>query len=146
MKTHLFSFLVLLIVSGTSYAQEKVTISKIDNEIQKGNFDNSKKLIDLYIAQNNLSLKEIYDLDAQKDILDRITIDFSKSKADVVEFIRKYYPDVNDKMLAEWEAEKSLEAMDINGEKKYFSRGAANLFRINKEAIKRKLMDTRKMS
>ncbi|MDR2950556.1 MAG: transglutaminase domain-containing protein [Prevotella sp.] len=139
MKTHIISIIILSFLFSVAYAQDKVTINKIDNEIQNGNFETSKKLIDLYIAQNDLSLKEIYDLNARKDILDRIAVDFSKSKSAVTEFIKKYYPDVNDKMLSDWEAEKSLESMVINGEKKYLGRAAPNLFRINKDAIKRKL-------
>lgn len=139
MKTHLLSFLILLFLCSAGYAQEKITLVQIDKEVQAGNYEKAKKSIDFYIAQNNLSPQEIYNFNAMKDILDRIEIDFSKNKTDVVGFIKKYYPNVNDKMLSGWEAEKSLESMVINGEKKYLSRAAPNLFRINKEAKKRKL-------
>jgi transglutaminase-like putative cysteine protease len=139
MKTCFFSLLILSFISGISLAQEKGTLAQINKEMQSGDYDKAKKSIDFYIAQNDLSPGQIYDLNSSKDILDRIKIDFPKSKSDVVEFIKKYYPDVDDKMLAGWESEKSLESMVINGEKKYMSRAAPNLFRINKQAIQRKL-------
>lgn len=140
MKAYILSIIILYFcVSTVSYAQQQVTINQINVEISKGNFNKSKKMIDLYIAQNSLSSEEVYNLNFKKDKLDRIAIDFSKNKSDVVEFIKKYYSDVNDKMLSKWENEKSLESMIINGEKKYMSRAAPNLFRINKQAIKRKL-------
>lgn len=133
-----FVFFFLLFVLGSIQAQN-VTLKAIDADIDAGNFSKAKKSIDLYIAQNNLSAKEIYDLNFKKDALDRISIDFSKSKDDVVEYIRKYYPDVNDAMLLNWEAEKSLEMKVIDGQKRYMSRAAPNLFRIDKDAIERKL-------
>lgn len=138
MKKHIFILFFSLFVSF-SYAQEKVTILNISQEMMQGNYSQAKKMIDLYIAQNNFSPQEIYNLNSTKDIMDRITLDFSKSKEDVVQYIKKYYPDVNDEMLSVWEEEKSLEAAIINGEKKYFNRGAPNLFRINKDAIKKKI-------
>lgn len=132
-----FIFFFLLFVFSSIQAQN-VGLKAIDAEIDAGNFSKAKKSIDLYIAQNNFSAKEVYDLNFKKDVLDRISIDFSKSSDDVIGYIKKYYPNVNDKMLLNWEAEKSLEMKVIDGQKKYMSRAAPNLFRINKDAIKRK--------
>lgn len=133
-----FIFFFLLFVFSSIQAQN-VSLKAIDAEINAGNFSKAKNSIDLYIAQNNLSAKEVYDLNFKKDVLERISIDFSKSSDDVIGYIKKYYPNVNDKMLLNWETEKSLEMKVIDGQKKYMSRAAPNLFRINKDAIKRKL-------
>ncbi len=138
MNTHIIYILVILFISACSSKQEEVTLVRIDAEEQAGNFSKAQKLIDLYIAQNDLSEKEIYDLNFRKDIMDRIGVDFSKKKDDVKGFIKKYYPDVDDNMLSRWEANKSLEMMVIDGEKRYLSRAAPNLFRIAEEAKKKK--------
>ncbi len=82
-----FVFFFLLFTSVSILAQN-VTLKSIDAEIDAGNFSKAKKSIDLYIAQNGLSKKEIYDLNFKKDVLDRISIDFSKSKDDVIGYIR----------------------------------------------------------
>lgn len=131
--------LIFLLFAWSSIQAQNVTLKVINAEIAAGDFNKAKQSIDLYIAQNNLSAKEIYDLNFKKDVLDRISIDFSKSRNNVIEYIKKYYPDVDDKMMLAWEAEKSLEMKLINGEKKYMGRAAPNLFRINKDAIKRKI-------
>ena len=137
MKTPLL-FIFLLSFTIISYAQ-KITKEQIDEKIESGYYDDAKNMIDLYIAQNNLSASQIYGFNSQKDILNRIKIDFSKSRKDIIEYIKKYYPNVNDSMLTAWEEEKSLESKIINGEKKYFNRAAPNFFRINKEAQKTRL-------
>ncbi|GHT06422.1 hypothetical protein AGMMS49525_14680 [Bacteroidia bacterium] len=68
----------------------------------------------------------------------RIAVDFHKSKADVLKYISQYYSDVTDAQLLQWENDKKLEAMTINGEKKYFDRAAANLFLLDATAAARR--------
>jgi transglutaminase-like putative cysteine protease len=115
-----------------------VTLQDIDTERAAGNFSHAKKMIDLYIAQNDLNEKEVYHLYAAKDTMDRIVVDFNKTKEDVLEVITQYYPEVTDQMLEKWEDDKSLEMMVIDGEKRYYSRAANGLFRIDKEAFAKK--------
>jgi hypothetical protein len=110
----------------------------INKEIEAGNFSKASIFIDEIIEKNELSPEEIFDLNFQKDRLDRIRLDFNKTSEDVLEYVRKYYPDADQKMLEQWEADGSLEYKIIDGKKLYFNRAAANLFRVNKEAKKRK--------
>lgn len=136
---HIIAITALVFTIACTPCQQKViTIEQINAEEAAGDFTKAKKSIDLYIAQNDLKPEEIYDLNFRKDVMDRITLDFRRDKDYVVEYIKKYYPDVNDEMLAKWEEEKSLESMVIDGQKKYFGRAAPNLFRINKEAKAKK--------
>lgn len=137
MRTFLSSLFFMLIV-GACVQEQVVTPKQIAQAEEVGDFTKAKQLIDLYIAENALSDAEIYELNWRKDRMNRIALDFNKDKESVIAYIRKYYPEVNDEMLARWESEKTLEAMVIDGEKKYFSRAAANLFRLDKEAIIRK--------
>lgn len=139
MKKLYILFFILFILSCSGSQNEKINIQQIDIEQANGNFTNAKHLIDLYIARNDLSEKDILDLNWRKDLMHRIALDFSTDKESVVKYISKYYPDVDDNMLTAWEADKSLESMVIDGEKRYFNRAAANLFRINKEARQKKL-------
>lgn len=73
----------------------------------------------------------------EKERLHRIRLDFNKKKEDILPFISRYYPEVNDSMLINWEKDHSLEMMEIDGEKWYFRNAARNLFRINPEAKRR---------
>ena len=72
------------------------------------------------------------------DLHHRLLNDFSKTREQVKEYIRKYIPDVTDRQLDEWEKTGELECRVIDGEKKYFHNAAPNLFRINKECARLK--------
>jgi hypothetical protein len=76
---------------------------------------------------------------SDQEKMNRTKIDFSKTKEQVTEYIRKYIPNVTEEQLLQWENEKALECMIIDGKKMYFYNAAPNLFRINKEAIAIKL-------
>jgi len=70
----------------------------------------------------------------EQEKMNRTRIDFSKNRDQVIDYIRKYIPDVSDEQMLQWEKEKSLECMTIDGKKMYFYNAAPNLFRINKDA------------
>ena len=128
----------IALLCACSSPSEKVTMEQIDAEETTGNFTKASYLIDLYIAENDLSANTVYELNVRKDIMHRIRLDFAKDKASVIEFIEKYYPDVNDDMLARWENAKALEYKIIDEKKWYYNRAASNLFRLDKDAIVRK--------
>ncbi|GHT10666.1 cysteine protease [Bacteroidia bacterium] len=138
MKHFLSIALFLLICSCSPQQHQPVSLAQIDTEETAGNFKQAAYLIDLYIAENDLSEDSVYILNQRKDIMHRIVLDFDKDKDSVIEYIKKYYPDVNDEMLAGWEEKKKLEYKIIEGEKKYFDRAASNLFRLDEAAKARK--------
>lgn len=74
----------------------------------------------------------------EADLHHRLLNDFSKTREQVKEYIRKYIPDVTDRQLDEWEKTGELECRVIDGEKKYFYNAAPNIFRINKECARLK--------
>jgi hypothetical protein len=127
-----------MIITLFSCQERRVTLGTIASEESAGSFAKASRLIDWYIAENKLSEQEIYDLNFRKDVMKRIELDFNKTKDDVIAYVKKYYPDVNEEMLNKWISDGSLESIIINGERKFFDRSAPNLFRINKEAGQRK--------
>ncbi len=138
MKKLLFPF-ILACAFACNSGTEKVTPAQIDGAKLAGNFTEAKHLIDVYLAQDSIIPSQLYDLYAQKDTMNRIAIDFRKTKENVLEYIKKYYPEVTDDMLAKWEEAKELESMIIDGQKRYFNSAARNLFRLNKEAKEKKI-------
>jgi len=137
MKQFLYLPLALLFFS-CSQKMEKTGLKQIDTEEAAGNFTKASRLIDLYIAENDLPATSVYDLNTRKDIMHRIRLDFGKDKTAVEDYVRKYFPDVNDEMLARWENSKVLEYKIIDGEKRYYNRAASNLFLLDKDAKSRK--------
>jgi len=134
-----FLFLTLIMLLCTCSPQSgKVSREQINAEEAAGNFTKATQLINLYISENNLPADSVYDLNLRKEVMRRIRLDFSKDKPAIEEYIRKYYPDVNDEMLSRWENSKMLEYKIIDGKKCYFNRTASNLFLINNEAKAKK--------
>ena len=113
--------------------------NKINEAISKGDFGKASELIDEIIFKGNLSEPEIYDLNFEKEKMLRIRKDFSKTIDDILEYVKKYYPDISEADIKDWENNGSLEYKIIDGKKYYFNRAHTNLFRINKEAKQRKI-------
>jgi transglutaminase-like putative cysteine protease len=126
-------FLILsLIFCSVLFGQIKN--KQIESLISKGEFSKAETAIKMEIAKNKLlSQTGKMELQFEMERMDRIRLDFSKTEKDVMEYIKKYIPNVSKKDLKKWEAEKSLEVMVIDGKKMYFDAAARNLFRINKE-------------
>ena len=69
----------------------------------------------------------------EKDRMERIAIDFRRSREEVKEYISRYIPEVTDAQIDEWTASGKLEAMEIDGQTRYFRNAGPNLFRIDHE-------------
>jgi len=111
---------------------------KIDNQymilIDKGEFTEATNIIQQKLEMGtNLNEDLRNQLVFEIERIERIKKDFTKTESDVLEYIKEYIPDVTKENLLKWEENKSLESMIVDGEKKYFSLAARNLFRIDKE-------------
>jgi len=105
--------------------------------IAGGEFAKAAELIQHRLQNDkNISEQERLDLLFEIERMDRIKKDFTKTQPEVVDFIRKYIPAVTFQDINNWEKERSLERMMIDGEERYFNYAARNLFRINKECLR----------
>lgn len=85
-------------------------------------------------ACSSQSKEKVVQQDFEQERMERIKVDFNKTEEDVLEYIRKYIPDVTETQMRQWESDKSLECMMIDGKRMYFRNAAPNLFRVNKQA------------
>lgn len=120
-----------LTLSQTKYEE-------INTLVNTGEFSLASRLIDEKIKTTDLTFEEIFELQFEKERLERIRKDFNKTSDDILKFVKKYYPNADEKDLMKWEQDGSLEFKIIDGKKWYFARAASNLFRINQEAKKQK--------
>jgi transglutaminase-like putative cysteine protease len=127
----MFSILITPILSQTKYPS-------INKQMKEGNYTVASKMINKILASKKLTGIETYNLKFQIDKMHRIKLDFDRTQDYVVKALKKYYPDINEKMLSKWEKQKSLEMKVIDGKKMFFHNAVPNLFRINKEAKKKK--------
>lgn len=123
MKTiFLFIMLTTIISAQTRYTD-------IKQLIHSGEFKEASSVIDEKLKSSKLSSDEVFELQFEKERLDRIKKDFNKTAEDVLKFVNKYYPHATEKDLEKWENDGSLEYKIIDGKKWYFSRTASNLFK-----------------
>jgi hypothetical protein len=105
--------------------------------IEQGEFTQAEKVIKKILTCNDsLSAMDRGQLSFEIERMQRIRKDFTKTEQEVIEYIRKYIPDVTKEEFTRWENEKALEYMIIDGQKHYFNRAARNLFRIDKNCRK----------
>jgi hypothetical protein len=122
-----------------SVADGQTSFPDINQEIEAGNFTKAQQLIAVQISEQNLSAKQKYELQFQSELLDRIRQDFNRDEKYVRDALSKYYPNLTDQQLREWERSNELEMKIIDGQKKYFWNAVLNLFRANPEARRRKI-------
>lgn len=88
-------------------------------------------IIALIASLTSLEAKDHKDYCWDKDLQHRKACDFTRSREEVVNYIKKYIPKVTDSQISAWEQSGALECMTVNGQKKYFRNAAPNLFRID---------------
>lgn len=128
----------ILLILFTINISAQTRFNEINQLVNSGEFTKAEVLIDQKLKSDNLSFDEVFELQFEKERIDRIRKDFNKTAEDILKFVNKYYPDANETDLVKWEKDGSLEFKVIDGTKWYFARAASNLFRINKEAKKQK--------
>ncbi len=129
MKRTIFILLITFLYNSL-FADINTIINIIDN----GEFNKAKELINEKL-KSNLSNSEIQELKFELERMYRINQDFSENISSITDYIKKYYPIVTNEMIKKWEQNNSIEYITIDGEKKYFSRAAQNLFRLEKDVI-----------
>jgi len=121
----------MLFACGESLSNKAPNTGTIDKEIEKGNFTKATKMIGLYLANDTITPEERYQMNFLKDKMKRIRKDFSQKDTSIINYIKKYYPQVTPEEIIAWEKSNALENMTIDGEKLYFKFAGRNLFRID---------------
>lgn len=116
------------------FAQTKYP--EINSLIDSGYFSRAAQLINKKLCENEIPAIEKLELQFQIELMDRVRKDFKRTRTEVINSLKKYYPQLNDEMMDYWEKNKSLEMKIIDGEKRYFNNAVPNLFRVNGEAKK----------
>ncbi|MCB9057365.1 MAG: transglutaminase domain-containing protein [Calditrichae bacterium] len=123
-----------LFMYTTTVAQ--TNFSEINKLIDKGEFSEAQKLINIKIGEGDIDEDEIYNLRFKEDVLNRIRMDFSRDEEYVKNALKKYFPDLSEEQIKEWEESNQLEMKIIDGKKMYFRNAVPNLFRKNPTANK----------
>lgn len=106
--------------------------------VTEGQFRAAEARIDAELKQPGLLPDARQALEFQRTRMQRIRYDFSLDADQVEAEVRKQIPDLTDAEFARWDAHDLFEHMDIDGERVYFRRSPANLFRLSAEARARR--------
>jgi len=129
----LILMLIFMMTGCNQKKEENVSQLISDGEFSNAEFVLGKKIREM---RDDSIMQEKYII--QQETLRRIRKEFPYNRADLKKQFEKYYPDLNDEQLDEWEASGQLEMRVIDGEKRYFSRAVSNFFRLNAEAKQKK--------
>lgn len=137
MKTtfKLFFSLAILFFLSCSAPKSSDGAQKIASEIASGNYTKAEALIDSLLVGGEMKDSQIQDLLFTKDSIERVKIDFNRTREEIVRQIEQYTGFTpTDSTLQAWEASNALEYRVIDGEKRYFRNAAPNLFRVDASA------------
>ena len=127
---------VLLNACGDSVSDMLPSEEQIKQTIEMGNFSEARKMIRLALTNDTLPPDQRWDMNFEIERMDRIERDFSERDTSVLNYIKKYHPQVTPEEINMWESTNALENMVIDGEKRYFHSAGKNLFRIDSIAAK----------
>jgi transglutaminase-like putative cysteine protease len=130
--------IIFIVMCFSIFIQAQTKYSDINEQIGQGNYSQAQTLIENKLFDKNLSELEKYYLKFQIELMDRIRKDFRLTHDQVISSLKKYYPNLSDEMLLNWEKDKSVEMIMIDGKKRYFREVIPNLFRTNKVAMAQK--------
>ncbi|MFT3790314.1 MAG: transglutaminase-like domain-containing protein [Rudaea sp.] len=117
-------------------------LALIAARVDAGQFAAAESAIAASLAQEGLPAVTRDALEFQRERMRRILLDFPLDADAVKTRLRSEIPDLTDAEFANWDAHGLFESQIIDGERRYFSRAAANLFRLSREALARRRQQT----
>lgn len=114
---------------------DKVDIALLDELIENGKFRDANRILNGIEKLGGLTPQDRYEIAFERDKMNRMLKEFSKTDEEVLPYIKKYMPEVTEAQLDEWRASGALECKVIDGKRLYFSKGPRNLFRLVPECV-----------
>ena len=106
----------------------------LEDELAAGNLTAAEEILNERIA-NAKDDAELLRYTFTRDSIQLVRRDFRRDSASVVDYIKRYIPDVTAEKIAEWEASGVIEYKIIDGRKCYFRNAGPNVFNVDPEAI-----------
>jgi len=131
----------IFILSAIIWCLSGCTSKDYRTLIEQGEFRQATWIIQEQLKNDKaLDPEQRLQLQFELERIERIRQDFQRTEKEVLDYIKKYLPDVGAKDLTGWEKSGALEMLIIDGKKWYFNNAAPNLFRLDPQlkAIKHK--------
>lgn len=132
MKLRLLFVLPLLLFQMSRASS--ASVEEITRMVTHGDWSEARQQIATELAQTNLDFQTREDLLFQRDRMTRMSLDFGKTRDQVLQEARAIAPAISDQQFANWEDAGKVEFMNIDGTRRYFNYAANNLFRLSADA------------
>ncbi|MDD4820803.1 MAG: hypothetical protein PHD21_08225, partial [Flavobacteriales bacterium] len=129
------SFIVVVALLSSCAEKKQIEDAQLKDYLSKGEFTLATALADSIITANGDDLSKNFRYIFIKDSLEKVRYDFRRTKDEVLDYVRKYYPDVTDSTVKAWQANGVLEYRVIDGDTLYFRNCAPNVFRVDEVAM-----------
>lgn len=127
--------LTLTSCSNSKHAHLDKVLLEIKNNIDAGQFDDSRHRIKQLLNDGLTKPADQKTLRFELERMARIEMDFNATYDDITAYINKYAPDITDAQIKQWDDQGEFEFRLINGKKRYFKNAAYNLFQLNDQAL-----------
>ena len=111
--------------------------ANINSLIADGNYAEAEELLQAQIVDSNAPITS--EPAVQLEVLRRTRHDFALTNEQVLAEIKQNVPDATQQDVDRWREAGDLQFRTIDGEPRYFTRAASNLFRFNQEAKRRQV-------
>ena len=111
---------------------------RIVHLVDAGDFAGAEAAIAVALQDASLTPDQRTAIEFQRERMRRILMDFRLDEAAAKARLRRDIPDLTDEEFARWDAAGLIEARVIDGQRRWFSRGPSNLFRLSEEARRRR--------
>jgi transglutaminase-like putative cysteine protease len=118
----------------STVAKGEQASERVQTLADAGHFTQADAVIAEALASAALPQSRRDTLAFERERMRRIRLDFSLSRAEALAAARRAAPALSDAQFDAFDAQGLLEAMEIDGERRYFNRAPSNLFRISAEA------------
>ena len=104
-------------------ALRAATVAEITQLVGAGHWQQARAEIAQELHRTNLSFQARQDLLFQSDRMERMRLDFDKTREQVFREARAIAPSISEEQFADWEKAGAVEFLDIDGTRRYFSQG-----------------------
>jgi len=130
MKLQCTFLLTLLTAAGLRAGM----VEEITQSVTDGHWQQAQRAIADGLGQTNLDFRTREDLRFQRDRMNRMRLDFSRTREQAFQDARAVVPSLTREQFADFEKAGAVEFMEIDGTRWYFKQAGANLFRVNPDA------------
>ncbi|MCL7715501.1 transglutaminase-like domain-containing protein [Stenotrophomonas mori] len=113
-------------------------LPEVTARVDRGDFAGAQAQIDAALQQPALTEAQREGYRFQRERMRRMRMDFALDREQAMAAVKRYIPDLRDDEFRAWDDAGLIEHLDIDGERRWFTRAPSNLFRVSDAAVARR--------